>query len=61
MMQLVDLPKQSDVLKAEVMRLLFANYATDERKFDGKDSFETLPVVLREIATIFDEIQAEEK
>lgn len=59
MMQLIDLPKESDVLKAEVMRLLFANYSTDGRKFDGKDSFETLPIVLREIATIFDQIQAE--
>lgn len=61
MMQLIDLPKESDVLKAEVMRLLFASYATDQRKFDGKDGFEAMPVVLREIADIFDEITAEGK
>ena len=59
MMQLIDLPKESDVLKVEVMRLLFATYSADGREFDGKDSFETLPVVLREIAEIFDQIQAE--
>jgi hypothetical protein len=58
-MQLIDLPREADILKVEVMRLLFATYSVDERKFDGKDSFETLPIVLREIAGIFDEIQAE--
>lgn len=61
MMQLVDLPKESDVLKAEVMRLLFASYAGDGRKFDGNDTFEALPIVLREVADIFDEITKENK
>ena len=59
MMQLIDLPKESDVLKAEVMRLLFAAYATDNRTFDGNETFEALPIVLREVAVIFDEITAE--
>jgi hypothetical protein len=59
MMNLIDLPCEADQLQAEVMRLLFANYATDNRKFDGNETFEALPIVLRRIATIFDEITKE--
>ncbi len=61
MMQLTDLPLEADQLQAEVMRLLFATYATDNRTFDGNETFEALPIVLRKIATIFDEITAEDK
>lgn len=59
MMQLIDLPKESDELKAEVIRLLFASYATDGRTFDGLDTFQAMPIVLREVADIFDQIEAE--
>jgi hypothetical protein len=59
MMNLIDLPCEADQLQAEVMRLLFASYATDGRKFDGNEVFESMPAVLRKIATIFDEITAE--
>lgn len=59
MMQLIDLPKESDALKAEVLRLLFATYATDNREFDGNETFEALPIVLREVADIFDQVSAE--
>lgn len=59
MMQLIDLPREADTLKAEVLRLLFATYATDGRKFDGNETFEALPIVLREVADIFDQISAE--
>jgi hypothetical protein len=57
MMQLIDLPKEANILQAEVMRFLFATYATDERKFDGKDTFQTMPEVLRKIADVFEEIE----
>lgn len=60
-MQLVDLPKESDVLKAEVLRLIFASYATDERTFDGKDTFDSLIDVLRSVADILVQIKAEEE
>jgi hypothetical protein len=59
MMQLIDLPREVNVLKAEVMRLLFATYSTDERTFDGKATFDALPIVLREVADVFDQIAAE--
>lgn len=57
MMQLVDLPKESVMLKAEIMRLLFATYAGDERTFDGKDTFASIPAVLREVADVFEQIE----
>jgi hypothetical protein len=57
MMQLIDLPKEANILQAEVMRMLFGSYAGDERTFDGKDTFQTMPEVLRKIADVFEEIE----
>lgn len=61
MMQLIDLPKESNILKAEVMRLLFASYATDTRTFDGKDTFDTLIDILPEVVEILIQIKSEDE